>query len=69
VHAQPFSLGPKEVLTLNTASVPALAGRAGSITVSNDGRYGDLSGKAIALEPATGFGFDTPMQPLPRPYF
>jgi hypothetical protein len=69
LHALPFSLAPKAVFTLNTASVTALLGRAGTITVSNDGRYGDLSGKAISLEPATGFGFDTPMAPRPRPYF
>lgn len=69
LHVQPFTLAPKVVLTLNTASVVALQGRAGTITVSNDGRYGDLSGKAISVEPATGFGFDMPMQPRPRPYF
>jgi hypothetical protein len=69
LHVEPFSLAPKAGLAFNTSSVEALAGRAGTITVSNDGRYGDLSGKAIGLEPATGFGFDTPMQPLPRPYF
>jgi hypothetical protein len=69
LHVQPFSLAPKAVLTFNTASVPVLQGKSGTITVSNDGRYGDLAGKAISLDPATGFSFDTPMGPRPRPYF
>jgi hypothetical protein len=69
LYVQPFTLAPKSLLTLNTAGVPALQGRSGTITVSNDGRYGDLAGKAISLEPATGFAFDTPMEPRPRPYF
>ena len=69
LHIHPFTLAPKSLLALNSASVAALQGKAGTITVSNDGRYGDLTGKAISLEPATGFAFDTPMEPRPRPYF
>ena len=46
---------------LNTSTVPGVAGKSGSIIVNNDGRYGVLIGKAIALEPATGFTFDTQM--------
>jgi hypothetical protein len=34
--------------------------------VSNDGRYGSLAGKAVAVEPATGFTFDTAMTPRSR---
>jgi hypothetical protein len=60
----PFSLVPKESLNLNTNTV--LPGLAGSITVSNDGRYGDLSGKVVALEPATGFSFDSPLEARPH---
>lgn len=44
---------------LNTASVAA--GTGGALTVAHDGRYGDLVGKTVALEPATGFSFDSPM--------
>jgi hypothetical protein len=36
------------------------------MTVSHDGRYGDLTGKTVALEPSTGFSFDSPMLPVPR---
>ena len=44
----------------NVASLPALAGQSGHIVVSHDGPHGGLNIKAIALEPATGFSFDTP---------
>jgi hypothetical protein len=47
--------------TINTTTVPGVAGQSGSIIVQNDGRYGVLTGKAVALEPATGFTFDTLM--------
>ena len=46
---------------VNTSGLAGLAGQAGSITITHDGRYGDLGGKAIAVEPATGFSFDSPM--------
>ena len=32
-------------------------------TVTHDGPYGGLAGKAVALEPASGFSFDTPLEP------
>jgi hypothetical protein len=57
----PFGLGPKQALVLNTASVGGVAGQGGTITISHDGRYGDLAGKAVALEPSTGFSFDSSM--------
>jgi uncharacterized repeat protein (TIGR01451 family) len=66
VEIQPFSLAPRETLVLNTAALPGAAGQGGTITVANDGRYGDLSGKTVALEVATGFSFDTPLLPRPR---
>jgi len=34
--------------------------------VSNDAHYGDLTGKTVALEPSTGFSFDSPMVVQPR---
>jgi hypothetical protein len=63
---QAFGLGGREALVLNTAAVSGLVGQSGSVTVSHDGGHGGLSGKAVALEPATGFTFDTPMSPRPR---
>ena len=50
-------------ITLNTSQVAA--GQGGTITISHDGRYAALDGKAVSVEPATGFTFDTPL--LPRP--
>ncbi len=51
------------VSVLATASLAALAGQSGSLTVSHDAPYGGLVGKAVSLEPATGFSFDTPLSP------
>jgi len=66
VGARPFTLQARQTLVLNTATVPGAAGSAGTLTVSHDGRYGDLTGKTVALEPSTGFSFDSPMTARPR---
>jgi hypothetical protein len=62
---QAFGMGPKAALVLNTSTIPGLSG-SGSITLSHDGPHGTLVGKAVALEPATGFAFDTPVLPRAR---
>jgi hypothetical protein len=59
-------LAPRETRALNTATVAGVAGQSGSIIISNTARYGDLSGKAVAVEPSTGFTFDTAMVPKPH---
>jgi hypothetical protein len=64
--SQAFSLPGQGTLVLNTATVPGVAGISGSITLAHDGAYGELIGKAVALEPATGFTFDTPLVSRPR---
>jgi uncharacterized repeat protein (TIGR01451 family) len=61
-----FSLNPRGTLVLNTATVPGVEGASGALTVAHDGRYGDLSGKTVALEPATGFSFDSALEPRPK---
>jgi hypothetical protein len=66
VHSQAFTLPPRGVLVLNTSTLPALAGGSGSALVAHDGGYGALAGKAVALEPGTGFTFDTPI--VAKPY-
>jgi hypothetical protein len=59
-----LTVGPKSLAVVQaTSTVPSLSG---SITVAYDGRYGDLAGKAVGLEPATGFAFDTPLEPRPK---
>jgi hypothetical protein len=61
-----INLTGKQTQVLSTSSVGGVAGQSGAITLSHNGRYGDLAGKAVALEPSTGFSFDTPMVPRPH---
>jgi hypothetical protein len=44
----------------------ALPGQSGSVTIAHDGPYGALAGKAVGLDPATGFSFDSPLGYKPR---
>jgi hypothetical protein len=61
VGTSPINLAPKALQVLATQTVaPA---QSGALTIAHNGRYGDLSGKTVALEPATGFSFDSPMIP------
>ena len=64
IASAPLALAPKGLAVIPTAG-PA-PGVSGSITIAHDARYGDLNGKAVALEPATGFSFDSPMVHRPR---
>ena len=57
--SQPFTLPARGLTVVNTATIVPAA--AGSMTVTQDGRFGDLQGKSVTLEPSTGFSFDTPM--------
>jgi hypothetical protein len=52
-----------ELLVLNTSTLGFAAGTSGSIIVAHSCGYGGLAGKAVALEPATGFTFDTQLVP------
>jgi hypothetical protein len=54
------NLPPKGLHVFSSNSAPALAGQSGHITITHDGGYGGLVAKAVALEPSTGFTFDTP---------
>ena len=58
------TLALRQTYVLNTSTLAP--GSSGSITVANTGRCGQLTGKAVAVEPATGFTFDTAMTPRPR---
>ena len=51
---------PKALDVLNVGTFPELAGQSGHVTVAHDGGYGVVNIKAVALEPSTGFSFDTP---------
>jgi hypothetical protein len=59
------TLAARGAFVLNTTTVPGVAGTSGSVTIAHNNRYGSLSGKAVAVEPATGFTFDTAMTPHP----
>lgn len=63
--SHPFQLAPRAELVLNAGSVSGVPGQSGSVTISHDGGYGALAGKAVAIEPATGYSFDSPMAPRP----
>jgi hypothetical protein len=65
LHTETFSLTPASSLVLNTSTIPALQNASGSALVTHPAPYGTLAGKAVALEPATGFTFDTPLEPIP----
>lgn len=64
VHDHQFVLAANSLQVLNTSTIPQLAGLNGSALVAQAGGLGALSGKAVALEPATGFTFDTTMTPV-----
>jgi hypothetical protein len=63
--SQAVTLQPKATVVVNTSTIPGVNGQAGSITFSNNAPFGAVTGKAVAVEPATGFTFDTPMVPRP----
>jgi len=64
LNTHPLSLPAQGQLVLNTATI--LPGVGGSATIAQTGGYGALAGKAVAVEPATGFTFDTLLTPVPR---
>jgi hypothetical protein len=51
---------------IDTSAIPLVAGTSGTMRIDHNAPYGLLVGKAVALEPATGFSFDTPL--VYRPY-
>jgi hypothetical protein len=64
--SQPMTLPAQGLMVLNTATVGGVAGQGGSAAIAHTGGWGALSGKAVALEPGTGFTFDTELRPVPR---
>jgi hypothetical protein len=51
---------------VNLASISQLAGQSGHVVIGHDGGYGGLTVKAVAIEPATGFTFDTAGVSIPH---
>jgi hypothetical protein len=59
-----YSMAPGGTFVRNTlADAP---GGSGSIVITNDSGYGAVTGKAVAVEPATGFTFDTALTCRPH---
>jgi hypothetical protein len=56
---------PKALDVLNVGASRSSPGRAATCTVAHDGGYGVVNIKAVALEPSTGFSFDTPGVSVP----
>jgi hypothetical protein len=57
------SLPPNSVaiINLSTTNSGSLAGKSGALKLVNTLPYGTLAGKVVAVEPGTGFTFDTPL--------
>lgn len=64
--SQAFDLPARGLTAIPTSTVPGVAGQSGSVTVAHTGPYGALAGKAVAVEPATGYSFDSPLVPRSR---
>jgi hypothetical protein len=58
------NIAARGVWVYPTTSLAAAQGKSGSILVRQEGPYGALAGKAVAIEPATGFTFDTALAPI-----
>ena len=61
-----FGVTGHRTVVIDTTTCPGANGISGSITVANSSRYGAISGKAVSLEPSTGFSFDSPLVPRAR---
>jgi glucose/arabinose dehydrogenase len=66
IASTPFTLGAHASTAMNTSAMGVLAGQSGSLTVSHNAGFGTITGKSVALDPATGASFDTPLVPRPR---
>jgi hypothetical protein len=51
---------PRVLNVFNTAQFAP--NQSGAVRITHDCEYGALAGKAVAVEPATGFTFDTPLR-------
>jgi Calx-beta domain len=66
IASSPFALAGNSLLAVNSKAIPGLTTAAGSITVTHDGTWGALAGKAVQMDPPFGFTFDTPLEYRPR---
>jgi hypothetical protein len=64
--SQAVDVPARGLVAIPTPSVPGLAGQSGSITLAHNGPFGALTGKSVAVVPATGYSFDSPLLPRNR---
>jgi hypothetical protein len=60
LHSQAFTIPAHGINVMPTYSFPAVNGVSGSLKITHDAPYAGINAKAVALEPSTGFSFDTP---------
>lgn len=65
VESVPFVIPRSGMLVFQSYLRQSLMGGNGSATITHNAGYGELVGKAISVEPATGFTFDTAITPVP----
>ena len=65
-HAAVVAPYATSVTNLSTVNAGALNNQSGSLVILNDGPYQGLTGKGVAIEPATGFTFDTALTVAPQ---
>ena len=59
-----LTIAPHRMYVYNTRHL--LPDVAGALTFAHDAPYRAVTGKAVALDPSTGFSFDTPFTSRPR---
>jgi hypothetical protein len=59
-----IQIGARELKVVDTSAV--VPNQSGSVRIPHTCGYGSLSGKAVSVEPFTGFTFDTPVLHRPR---
>jgi hypothetical protein len=57
---------PRGLAVVNTSGLPSAQGQSGSVTITHDGGYGSLAGKAALVDPVSGFSFDAAAAPRER---
>jgi hypothetical protein len=65
-YQQAFTIAPRGGFTLFAGFVPALVGKSGSVTLTQNGGYGSLAGKVVTIDAGGGFTFDVPLEPRTR---
>lgn len=66
LHTEPLAVAVQGLQVVATSGLAPLAGLSGSVVIAHTGGFGAIAAKSVALEPSTGFSFDTPGTTLPH---